>query len=917
MEGSALWAATGTKSTALAPSSLKSFVKKTIFEFHRIIPNPPTPTSLETAPAIPLRRSESYNDPVIATPSKTPPAPLEFESLSQSAAETRRRAEGPNELPSSHRRGWVVLALDVFREPMFLLLVACGALYFALGDGQEAAMLLGFVFFIMGITLFQEGKTERALEALRDLSSPRALVIRDGSQRRVAGRDVVRGDLLVLAEGDRVPADGILLSSSHLAVDESLLTGESVSVRKEVRAAIPGETPTTSGDGSPYVFAGTLVVQGQGLVRVTGVGAATEIGKIGRALEGAESGLSPLQIEMAALVKVVAVVGAILCAAVVLVTGFWRGAWLTGVLAGLSLAMALMPNEFPVVLTIFLSLGAWRLSKRGVLARRMPAVEALGAVTVLCVDKTGTLTENRMDIQRLLPGDLRFDISPAGNTLEEAFHEILEFGILASARNPFDPMEKAFHALGDRFLARTEHLHGDWTLVKEYPLSRELLAMSQVWTSPDQKRFVIAAKGAPEAVADLCHFPPDRLEALRRKVDEHAREGYRLLGVAKSSFTAEVLPDLQHDFDFEFLGLIALADPVRRDVPAAIEECRRAGVRVAMITGDYPGTAQSVARAIGLSNADRVLTGPEIDALSEEALAERLRRVNVFARAVPEHKLRLIRALRANGEIVAMTGDGVNDAPALKAAHIGVAMGERGTDVAREAAGLVLLHDDFASLVGSIAGGRRVFDNLKKGMAYILAIHVPIAGLSLASVFLGWPLVLLPIHIAFLHLVIDPACSVAFEAEPPEPDAMQRPPRKTTDRLFGWDTLGPSLAQGVSVFAAVFAVFALALRRGQGELDARALAFTTLMAANAGLILANRSWTQSTWARWRAPNRALWAVVGGSALFLAVVLSTPLLRRLFHFSTLHTIDIAASVAVGTFSVFLVDWTAKRWARRRP
>ncbi len=822
--------------------------------------------------------------------------------LTGEEASLRLREDGPNELPSTKKRSLFRIAFDVVREPMFLLLVACGTIYLLLGDLREAGMLLSFVFVVMGITFYQERKTERALEALRDLSSPRALVIRDGERRRIPGRQVVRDDLLVLAEGDRVPADALLLSCTNFTADESLLTGESVPVRKATwdGAATLGRP---GGDDLPFVYSGSLVVQGQGIARVLATGLGTELGKIGKALQAVEVEETSLQRETARLVRTLAAAGLFLCVLVVVVYGATRGDWLKGFLAGLTLAMATVPEEFPVVLTVFLALGAWRISRDRVLTRRVPAVEMLGSATVLCVDKTGTLTLNRMEVRKLFAGGRYFDCG--GKTtahLPEAFHELVEFSILASQRDPFDPMEKALRETGNRFLARTEHLHGDWALVREYPLSTELLALSHVWKAPDGVDYVIASKGAPEAVADLCHLEEAERAALSMHVNAMAEEGLRVLGVARASFRQANATGGQHDFPFRFLGLLGFADPVRPGVRDAVDESYTAGIRVVMITGDYPGTARSIARQIGLASAEEIIAGPELDAMEDGELQRRIRTVNVFARVVPEQKLRLVNALKANGEIVAMTGDGVNDAPALKAAHIGIAMGGRGTDVAREASALVLLDDDFSSIVRAVRLGRRIFDNLRKAMAYIFAIHVPIVGMSLLPVLLGLPLLFAPVHILFLELIIDPACSVVFEAEPAEADVMRRSPRRPGKPLFGKTMVAVSLLQGLSILLILIAIYLVALYRGQGEGEARALAFTTLVVANLGLILTNRSWSSTILDTVRKPNPALWWVTGGAAAFLALVLSLPVLRSLFHFARLHTVDIALCLSAGAISI---------------
>jgi len=840
--------------------------------------------------------------------------------LSAQEAAQRQKADGFNELPSAKRKSVPSIALEVMREPMFLLLVVSGGLYLFLGDVQEALMLLGFVFVVIGITIYQEFKTERALEALRDLSSPRALVIRDGQHQRIAGREVVCGDIVVISEGDRVPADSVVLACRSLSADESLLTGESVPVRKSLwdGVAIIGRP---GGDDLPFLYSSTLVVQGQGLAQVVATGTRTEVGKIGKALQTVVNEKTPLQTETGRLVRDVALFGLLMCMVVVTVYGMTRGDWLNGLLAGITLAMAMLPEEFPVVLTIFLALGAWRISQKRVLTRRVPAIETLGAATVLCVDKTGTLTLNQMSVSQLYAGRQSLDMGRSHGPLPEPIHALLEFGMLASNLDPFDPMERAIREVGQRALADTEHLHGDWSLVQDYPLSKELLAMSHVWQSPAGDDYVVAVKGAPEAIFDLCHLQAAQATDLVGQVNRMADDGLRVLGVAKAYFRRAPLPAGQHDFDFDFVGLVGLADPVRPTAAAAIRECYTAGIRVVMITGDYPGTALHVARQIGLASRDQVITGPELDTLSDSDMQARIETTNIFARVVPEQKLRLVQALKANGEVVAMTGDGVNDAPALKSAHIGIAMGGRGTDVAREAAALVLLDDDFSSIEQAVRLGRRIFDNLKKAMAYIFAIHVPIAGLSLIPVLLGekWPLILLPVHIVFLELIIDPACSVVFEAEAEEPDVMQRPPRRPSDPLFSRRTIGLSLLQGAGVLVVVLGMYVGATARGASEAEARALTFATLIVANLGLILVNRSQTQTALAMLRTPNAALWWVLGGATFFLGLVLYVPFLRDLFHLAPLHPVDLAISVVAGIFSVLWVDVVkvVRRWREEPP
>jgi Ca2+-transporting ATPase len=824
-----------------------------------------------------------------------------FRGLSEETVKEKIKNEGFNELPSSKPKNFLALAWGVVQEPMFLLLVACGTLYLILGDIQEGLMLLGFVFVIMGIEFYQEKKTEKALDALKDLASPRALVIREGVERRIAGRDVVTDDLVILQEGDRVPADATVLYSVNLMADESLLTGESVSVRKsEWNGTDQNVQP--GGDDLPFVYSGSMIVQGNGIVKVTATASNTEIGKIGKALDSVVEEPTKLKREMAVLVKRLAIIGILLCVVVILVYTLTRGNLLNGFLAGITLAMAMLPEEFPVVLTVFMALGAWRISKKNVLTRKPSAVETLGSATVLCTDKTGTLTQNKMTVTRLYNGSDFFKVNKCTKFPEE-FHEIIEYGILSSQTNPFDPMERAITNMGDVYLKNTDHIHIDWQMVKEYPLSKDLLAMSRVFSNHDKFKKTIATKGAPEAIFDLCHLSDDKKTKYGEAVAELASQGLRVLGVARAIVENGSLPAIQHDFDFEFIGLIALSDPIREAVPAAVSECYQAGIRVIMITGDYPVTAMNIAREIGLKNPDVSISGPELQEMTEEELAERIKDVNVFARVIPEQKLKIVNALKRNGEIVAMTGDGVNDAPALKASNIGIAMGEKGTDVAREASSLVLMDDNFASIVGAVKMGRRIFDNLQKALGYIFAIHVPIAGLSLIPVFFAdWPLLLWPVHIVFLELIIDPACSIIFEAEQEEKNVMNRPPKDINEPFFGAKKIWLSCSQGIGILVMVFAVYFFGLRMNYSEQEVRALAFTTLIAANIAVILSNRSWTRNIFQILMTSNKTVKYVVGGATFFLILVLNVPFLLNLFQFEKISLTESLVCVVLGFSSI---------------
>lgn len=825
----------------------------------------------------------------------------EFGGLNAREVKQRIASDGYNELQGGKSRNFLSIVAGVIKEPMFLLLVACGTLYMFLGDVEEGIMLLGFVFVVMGIEFYQERKSEKALEALKDLASPRALVIREGKEIRIPGREVVCGDILVLQEGDRIPADATVLRCVSLLVDESLLTGESVPVRKSEWDGL-GTAEQPGGDDLPFVYSGSMVVQGNGLAKVTAIGMKTRIGQIGKALEEVEESPTRLKTEIGKMVKSLTIVGAILCLSVIAIYTLTRGDLLQGFLAGITLAMAMLPEEFPVVLTIFMAIGAWRISKKNVLTRRPSAIETLGSATILCTDKTGTLTENKMAVAKLYNKTTFWDARDA-QLFPEEYHAIIEYGILSSQTNPFDPMEQAINKLGDRFLQDTEHIHTNWEMIKEYPLSRELLAMSRVFKSKEKDHKVIAAKGAPEAIFDLCHLSPALIEAYAAAVQEMASQGLRVLGVAQSSIRGNVLPDIQHDFNFEFVGLIGLQDPIRTGVPEAVAECHKAGIRVIMITGDYPVTAQNIAREIGLANYTDCITGAELAVMSEEELSRLIQHTDVFARVIPEQKLKIVNALKRNNEVVAMTGDGVNDAPALKAANIGIAMGEKGTDVAREASALVLLDDNFGSIVGAIKMGRRIFDNLQKALGYIFAIHVPIAGLSLIPVFFAdFPLILWPVHVVFMELIIDPSCSIIFEAEGAEKGVMNRPPRRMNEPFFGANKMFIGCFQGLWILVATLGLYFITLRMGYPETQVRAMTFIALITANIFTILTNRSWRESIFTILRTPNPTVKWVAGGAVLFIGIILNVPFLQRLFQFSPVGWGEIAVSVLAGIATI---------------
>lgn len=841
--------------------------------------------------------------------------------LTAATAAERLRRDGPNELPRAARRGIFRILAEVMRQPMFMLLIGGGVVYLLLGDRLEAILLLLFACLSVTITLVQESRSERVLEALRDLASPRALVIRDGQRVLIAGREVVVGDLLVVGEGDRVAADATLSESSDLLLDESLLTGESVPVRKLTRPA--GEpvkadsVPRPGGDDLPFVFAGALVVRGRGVARVHATGGRSEMGKIGHALGTIQTEQPQLQVQLRSLVLAFAVVGALAAALTVLLFGLLRGSWLDALLAGIALGMSLLPEEFPLVMTVFMAMGAWRISQARVLTRRAAAIETLGATTVLCTDKTGTLTENRMTVVALRSGAASWDQAgdpAAAGTLESGLAATLEAALLACPVEPTDPMDVAVHKLWSVQGAGTSPFAGR-QLLRAYGLRPELLAVANVYAASAGSQPLAFAKGAFEAIAALCQLTSQQVAALGAEVDRLAAAGVRVLGVATATLGDgdRELPEAPSGLPFEFAGLIGFADPLRANVPAAVAECRSAGIRVVMITGDYPATAIAMARQAGI-DATSALTGEQIDTLSDEQLSTQVKSTTVFARIRPNQKLRIVQSLKAGGEIVAMTGDGVNDAPAIKAAHIGIAMGGRGTDVAREASAIVLLDDDFGSIVATIRLGRRIYDNLRKAIEYIIAVHIPIAGLALLPLLLGLPLILTPILIAFLEMVIDPACSVVFEAEEAEHDVMQRPPRDPSGSLLLRSRVLWAVMQGGVVLAILATVLVGAASQGVAEPDLRALVFTSLVLTNMGLILINRRFSSSLVRAFLRPNRSLWILLGAVSALLAMSLYWPPARELFHFGRPHWDDLAAFTAAGAASVIALEFLKSWWFR---
>lgn len=811
---------------------------------------------------------------------------FENTGLTTEKADEILKAEGPNALPREGRRSPTKIIGGVIGEPMFAMLIMAAIVYLIIGDLQDALVLSSFAMLSVMITIVQEWRSERVLEALRDLTNPRALVMRDGQPQKIAGQNVVRGDLIILSEGDRIPADARLITRDIVLIDESLLTGESMPVTKNA-------------DIENIIYAGTLIMRGSAKAIVTATGLKSEIGKIGQALRSVEMEQPRLRQQTQKIVKVFALIGGGLSGLVILLYGLLRQDWLEGILSGLALGMALLPEEFPLVLTVFMVMGAWRMSKVHVLTRKASAIETLGSATVLCTDKTGTLTQNKMSIAYLKADGQEWESSTTENISPALFY-LLKSGAMASKQDSYDSMDLTFFEHPSLKGAGVSDLKADF----HFGLQPQLLMMAQGYRQADMS-YSVFAKGAPEAIAKACKLSSEQIQKILQDVESLAKKGLRILAVAEAEMVGEVPPQAADQFNYRFLGLVGFADPLRENVPAAVSECRAAGIRIIMITGDFATTAQSIAKQAGL-DFQNVLTGDDVKKLNEKELQSAVRTTHIFARISPDQKLLIVQALKANGDIVAMTGDGVNDAPSLKAAHISVAMGLRGTDVAREASSIVLLDDNFASLVHTIALGRRIYDNLRKAMVYIVAVHVPIAGLALLPLIFDKPLILTPLLIALMEMIIDPACSIVLEAEPAERNVMKRPPRNPSSPLLTSSALLWGVTQGAIAFIILGGMWVIGNQKGLSEAELRSLIFVSLIIINLSLILINRSFSASIVKIFKHKNPVLgWGSIGILGFF-GIILFTPFAKELLGLGDTHIHDLVFAVMAGIAAMVILE-----------
>ena len=797
-----------------------------------------------------------------------------LQGLSEAEAKTLLSTYGPNVIHEPKRRTIAQIGRDTLREPMFLLLLVAAGLYLLVGDLAEGIFLSAGALLSLGLVITQEARSEHALQALNALAEPQARVIRQGSQRAIPVTQLVPGDLVIIGEGIRVPADAILIDGDVLEVDESALTGESNPLTKKPASQTKPALPDR--ETSSALFASTLVLRGQGLAEVVRTGAKTEVGRIGVALAGVAEEPTILQRDIRRLIRIIGILAFVSCLLVAVAYGILRNDWFGGALAGLTLAISLVPEEFPMVLTIFMALGAFRLARRNVLVRRSAVIETLGATTLLCVDKTGTITENRMELRLLWRSGQCLD--PANRSPEAM--KLMETAQRACALHPHDPM--------DLSIRQAAAAPTDGKPIRSYPLKPQFLAFTQVWSAGGE--IVYATKGAHETVLDLCRDEDPAIAAAQAAAHSFAERGMRVLAVASARFATDPNQDPDR-ISYRFEGLLGFEDPVRPDVTDALKEASEAGVGVAMITGDFAPTALAAAAVAGIRNDGRALTGDEVPLDGSWPASAR-----IFARVKPEQKLTLVQGFRAAGHVVAMTGDGINDAPALAAADVGIAMGQRGTDVAREAADLILLDDRFASIIGGIRLGRRIFANLRRAMIYITAVHVPVAGLALLPILLGLPPMLYPMHLVLLELLIDPLCALVFENEPGDPDGMRKPPRNRAEPLFGRREITIAALQGAVLLAATLALYGGLLGFGANAETARSTAFIALVVGHLSLAL---SVSAAGGGRILTRERALFWVIGGVAtLVLVLAVSAPVMRQVLRFELPAPWAVAAAIAVG-------------------
>lgn len=737
-----------------------------------------------------------------------------------------KKIYGKNEITSSKKDSPLIKIFHALCEPMFLLLIIAASIYFLLGEPQDGIIMLVFVFAVIAIDIFQEWKTDKTISALKKLSTPHITVLRDNKKVEISSLDLLPGDLMYIHEGIKIPADGLVLESNGLKVDESILTGESLPVYKTT-----SHKESTDYWHQDYCYQGTLVISGTGLVKVDKIGSNTEYGQIGDSLKHIEEQKTPLQNQISSLVKTCSIIALILFLLVSLFTFIslanepLKSRIISSILSGITLAMAMIPEEFPVVLTVFLGVGAWRLAKKKSLVKKLSSVETLGAISILCVDKTGTITKNKMTVAQLYP------------IIDES--SLIKSAILCCEENPYDPMEKAIYKYANNLNIKNI-FQNQGTKIKNYPFTDEHKMMASAWQI--NNKIIITAKGSPESIIKISTLSKEEKESINKELTTMQNIGLRVIAVSSKEYPKDSnIPNDISKLKLNFIGLIGFIDPPKDNIKTYISTCKKAGIKVVMITGDNGITASAIASEVGIPSS-KIITGEMLEKMSLEELQERVTDCAIFSRVLPKHKKKIITAYQNIGHIVAMTGDGVNDAAALKQANIGIAMGDKGSEVSTEAADLILLDDNFSTIVNTIENGRRIYDNIQKSIGYILTIHLPIAMSLLLTSIIGINpnnFMLLPLHVVLLELIIDPTCSIIFEREPAESNIMTRPPRTIKEKLLDKSTLIKSLIQGLTIFLASFMTYLIYLK--QDPLLARTMAFTIIILSNIFLVEVNSS----------------------------------------------------------------------------
>lgn len=824
---------------------------------------------------------------------------MKYTGLSDQEVNTNRKSFGSNKVGGKTQNPIWEILLEIIKEPLFIILIVTSAIYFTLRETTEGIIMLVAIGLVSGISIFQENKSRNAVNALKKLSRPQAKVYRNGEIIQIPTEEIVAKDLFLVEDGDMIPADAKIIEAHDFSVNESILTGESLSVSKDQLSE------------SPLIFQGTTVDAGNCVAEVSAVGTKTELGKIGTRLGEIEETKTPLQIQIKSFVRSMVIFGAIAFLLVWAINYFNSYDILSALLHGLTLAMSVLPEEIPVAFSTFMALGAYRLYKNKVITRSPYTVETLGTASVICTDKTGTLTENRMELRAIY--DLKTESLQDFTKENPVFNQTLKYALWSSEIQPFDPMEKSIHAVYEKLTLVDERKSAK--MLHEYPLSGKPPMMTHIFQMGNGEK-IIAVKGSVEGVIKHSKLSDSETEKILEQMEGFTSKGYRVLAVGRADPGTGTYPKTQEEFEFEFLGLVAFYDPPKKNIGEVLKSFYKAGIEVKMITGDYAQTASAIASQIGLKSTTKALTGEEVMGLGKAELQQKVKETDIFARMFPEAKLKIVEALKQNGEVVAMTGDGVNDGPALKAAHIGIAMGKRGSEVAKSSAALVLMDDDLSHMTEAVALGRRIYENLKKAIQYIISIHIPIILVVLLPLVFGWKFTLIftPIHVIFLELIMGPTCSIVFENEPIEPNSMDNPPRKLSQTFFSWAELSLSVIQGLMITAASLGLGYYLMISGENIEIVRTIIFTTLVLSNVFLTLVNRSFYYSILKTIKYPNKLIPLILGISILLLLLILVVPSIQSVFDFVNVRVELILTALAVSFVGVFWIEvW--KAWRRR--